>query len=148
MKIFIVFLALLLVLFAVGIGLGARDDSGRRADPADFGWLDSLTRPFRAKVETGALQSSCLFDRSAALGPAKPCEIAVAPATKEVRTLALSLEQGQEVAVDFQPVSGSLPVHAKLRPGREVKLSVPKGGGALTLASCVGSSQGCRVRLE
>ena len=148
MKIFLVLLALLLVLFVVGIGLGARDDSGRKADPADFGWLDSLTRPFKSKVEAEALQGPCLSDRSAVLGSSGSCQIAIAPADKEVRTLTLSLEQGFEVAFDFQPVSGSLNVHAKLRPGRKVKLSVPKDGGALTLASCAGASQGCQVRLE
>jgi hypothetical protein len=148
MKLFLVLLAVLLVLFIVGIGLGARDDSGRKADPADFGWLDSLTQRFRSKVETGALQGPCLSDRSAVLGSAGPCQIGIAPADKEVRTLTLALEQGFEVAFDFQPASGSLNVHAKLRPGREVKLSVPKDGGALTLASCAGSSQGCRVRLD
>jgi hypothetical protein len=148
MKIFLVLLALLLVLFAVGIGLGARDDSGRKADPADFGWLDSLTRPFQSKVEAGALQGPCLSDRAAVLGSAESCQIAIAPADKEVRTLTLSLEQGSEAAADFHPASGSLNVHTKLRPGREVKLSMPKDGGALTLASCAGFSQGCRVRLD
>lgn len=148
MKIFLVLLALLLVLFVVGIGLGARDDGGRKADPADFGWLDSLTRPFQSKVEAGALQGPCLSDRSAVLGSAGSCQIVIAPADKEVRTLTLSLEQGFEVAFDFQPVSGSLNVHAKLRPDRKVKLSVPKDGGALILASCAGSSQGCQVRMD
>jgi hypothetical protein len=146
MKIFLVLLALLLVLFVVGIGLGARDDSGRRADPADFGWLDSLTRPFRPKVEDGALQGPCLSGRSAVIGSNAPCGIGIAPADEQVRTLELSLAQGSEVQVDFTPHGGGLDIHAKLHADREVRLSVPRDGAELTLACA--AQEGCQVRLE
>jgi hypothetical protein len=144
-KIFLVLLALLLVLFAVGIGLGARDDSGRKADPSEHGWLDSLTRPFRPTVEAEALRGSCLSGRSAAFGSMAPCEIEVAPADEEVRTLQLSLEQGSQVEVDFEPEGGGLDIHAKLRPGRDMTLSVPREGAELDLAC---ASDNCRVRLD
>jgi hypothetical protein len=147
MKVFLLILALLLVLFVVGIGLGARGDRGEPVDPADFGWLDSLTRPFRPAVEDEALQGPCLSGRIAVLGAAGPCAIGIAPADEEVRTLELSLEQGTQVEVDFEPEGGGLDLRAKLRPDREVKLSVPEGGAALNL-TCTGSSDGCRVRLE
>lgn len=145
MKVFLLILALLLVLFAVGIGLGARDDSGRKADPAEHGWLDSLTRPFRPTVETEALQGSCLSGRSAVFGRMAPCEIEIAPADEEVRTLQLSLEQGSKVEIDFEPQAGGLDIHASLRPGRDMTLSVPREGAELDLAC---ASDGCRVRLD
>lgn len=147
MKTFFLILALLLLLFAVGIGLGARDDSGRKTDPADFGWLDSLTRPFRPTVGAEALLGPCLSGRSAILDPAAPCTIVIAPADKEVRTLELSLEHGGEVKVVFEPASGGLDVHATLRPGRDMTLSVPRDGAGLALF-CTGSADGCRVRLD
>jgi hypothetical protein len=147
MKIFLVLLALLLVLFAVGIGLGARDDSGRKADPVEFGWLDSLTRPFRPTVETGALRGSCLSGRTATIGSTGPCEIEIEPADEEVRTLELVLERGGEVKVDFAPEAGGLDIHAKLHSDRSVRLSVPRDGAELTLV-CAGSSESCGVRLD
>ena len=147
MKIFLILLALLLVLFALGIGLGARDDSGRRADPADFGWLDSLTRPFRPTVETEALRGSCLSGRTATIGTMGPCEIEIEPADEEVRTLELVLERGGEVEVDFAPEEGGLDIESKLHSDRPVRLSVPRDGAALSLA-CPSSSEGCRVLLD
>lgn len=146
MKTFFVLLALLLVLFAVGIGLGARDDGGRKADPSEHGWLDALTRPFRPGVEAEALRGPCLAGRLAAFDSLAPCTIGIAAVDEEVRTLELSLERGSKVEVDYEPEGGGWDVEATLRPGRSVTLSVPREGAALTLACA--SEDGCRVRLE
>jgi hypothetical protein len=145
MKIFLIILALLLVFFVVGIALGARDDDGGPVNPKDFGWLDSLTRPFRPVVETGSFQGSCLSDRTAALSAIAPCQIDVAGADAEVRTLELALEQGSEVAVQFVPRGGGLDIDSKLHSDRSVRLSVPREGAALTLLCTAGE---CRVRLD
>lgn len=146
MKTFFVLLALLLVLFAVGIGLGARDDGGRRADPSEHGWLDALTRPFRPGVEAGDLRGPCLAGRLADFESMAPCTIEIAAADEEVRTLELSLERGSAVEVGYEPEGGGLDVEARLRPGRPMTLSVPREGAGLTLA-CP-SQDGCRVRLD
>jgi hypothetical protein len=145
MKIFLIILALLLVLFVVGIALGARDDDGGPVDPQDFGWLDSLTRPFRPVVETWAFQGSCLADRTAALSAIAPCQIDIAGAAAEVRTLELVLEQGSEAVVQFVPRGGGLDINSKLHSDRSVRLSVPRDGAALSLLCTVGE---CRVRLD
>jgi hypothetical protein len=145
MKAFLALLALLLVLFAVGIGLGARDDGGRKADPAEHGWLDALTRPFRPGVEAGAVRGPCLAGRLAAFESMAPCTLEIAPADEEVRTLELSLERGSSVEIDYEP-EGGLDVEARLRPGRTMTLSVPREGASLTLACA--SEDGCRVRLD
>jgi hypothetical protein len=143
MKLFVVLLIVLALLFAVGVGLGARGGDGGKVDPRDHGWVERLFKPFGARtgIDPSALSGPCVSGRSLIVTSGL-CRLQ-APTGKRVRTLNLALRQGARAVLDFEPAGGpSLPVRQRLKPGDEVHLTIPAEGGSLSVA-CLDAGGSC-----
>jgi hypothetical protein len=147
MKLFFVLLGLLLLLFAVGIGLGARGEEEGKVDPGDHPLLEKLGGFLGARtaVDPATVETSCRA--GAAFVFSGTCAAAVPAADAEVRTLKLRLTGGERAELRFTPRGGAaLAVRKRLDPGDELSLTVPAEGGDLLL-TCFEVGEACRFEM-
>jgi hypothetical protein len=147
MKTFFVILALLLLLFAVGVGLGARGEKDGPVDPADHPLLEKLGGLLgaRAAVDLATLDTSCRAGDLLAVAEGGACAAGIPAADTKVRTLKLGLTEGSRAELRFTPRGGaSLQVDKPLGPDEELSLSIPAEGGDLLLTCLEAGDRGCR----
>lgn len=145
----LVLLAMIAILFGVGLWLGAGRDQGGDRGPEEFALARGISRIFlkKSKLDSGDLGGPCYANGIFTLAGAVPCRVTVAASKTHLRTLPLRLDAGAKVTLVFAPNDEqALPVKISLRAGKNQTLQVPSGGGALTLHGD-GISTFCVVRL-
>ncbi len=141
MKGFLILLALLLLLFTVGVVLGARGEEGGRVSPENHPWLQRLGGILGARtaIDLAALDSPCRSGDVLAVAAGGVCRSTIPAADRDVRTLSLRLTGPSRAGLFFEPRGGaSLPVRKPLAPAEEVRLTIPPEGGTLLLTCTAG----------
>lgn len=129
-------LALLAVLFAVGVGAGAcsGDEGSSKSEGSLVERLGSLfVSP--QPLPLGDIDSSCFAGGVLRVAPGGPCAARIAESDTAVRELRLRLLQGGEVQVELAPRGeGGVRVKSKLNASaKELDLQVFRGGADLSL---------------
>jgi hypothetical protein len=157
-KLLLALVALLIVIFIAGVGLGFTGDDG--AIPGDMpswvGWLEGVLVG-EQRVETDDIRIAnppgCLEQwqqREIVLNQGGQCLLEVRSSSAPVRTLALQLRQGLVAEVELIPAGDrGINVEQRIEAGEDpVKLQVFPDGASLTLQCLnagVGQQAACRI---
>jgi hypothetical protein len=99
-RVAILVLVLLAVLYATGVGVGFRRDSGS----SSINWVETLSRALTPKLDIDTLHGDCV-DRTAKtfqLRAGTPCVVTVPPTSRGTRRIALRLTSGVRVEGRYQ----------------------------------------------
>lgn len=137
MKAFVAAIAVVVLLFAVSIGLGRRNDDGSSGDPAN-----SRLRGFREllvgdrRLEAGDVTADC-FDAASGrfvVLAGRSCEVAI---PGKVRRVELARQEGRMIVRLVSPETGIQRAEQDRSP---IALDVHQEGSTLTLA-CAGPAR-------
>lgn len=138
MKALVAVLAVVVLLFAVSIGLGRRNDDDSTGDPAN-----SRLRGFREllvgdrRLEAGDVNDAACFDAASGqlvVLPGRPCEVVI---PDKVRRVELIREGGRAIVRLISPDTGTQRADQDQSP---VELDVHEEGSTLSL-TCAGPSR-------
>jgi hypothetical protein len=127
----VVVLALIVVLFAVGIGAGVRGDDGSARDAGEGSLLDRLgaVAGEAADVELSDMAADCpdLDARPPVLTFSGSCELTVARSDQRIRLVRLLSNQALVVTAPA-PEGDVDDIESDVDPGKEVRIAVGANG--------------------
>ena len=160
-KLLLALVALLVVIFIAGVGLGFTGDDGAIPDdtPSWVDWLEGVLGG-EQRVETDDVRIAnppgCLAQwqqREIVLNQGGQCSLEVRSSSAPVRTLVIQLTEGFAAEVELIPTGDQgINVEQRIEAGEDpVKLQVFRDGARLTLQclnSGVGQQAVCRIGVE
>jgi hypothetical protein len=146
-RVVIVVLAVLALLFVVGLMFGARDEE--RPDPSDS-WVDSLGGLIpKPAVDADDIRADCLESDTFVIPATQTCVARIEGPNRGVNEVRLSVTSGGAVAVTADRPD-MLEEERTMQPGEERAFDVYPDGMSLQFA-CIGVALGgpsCTVALE
>ena len=151
-KIVIVVLVLLVVVFAVTVGVSSFRGGDAEFD-LDNAWVKALQRAFPTKsLDLERIDSQCFADSVFTIPKDRDrCPVTIEKGGVSICDLKLKLIEGQ-ASLEYEPNSKDehgLPIERRaLEMRNPYTLQISKGGGTLTLFNDSDSSQPCRIEIK